>query len=379
VNPADVTVEQLTADPHPALAAARRAGPITPVPALGAWVVTTREAAVQVMRDPERFTVDDPRFTTGRILGPSMLSTDGADHARHRTPFAGWFADRDTLTTLTDWVARTARGLVADIAPTGRAELRAAIAAPLATATAVRVLGHDPPGSDQLLSWYRAIVDGVQRMTAGSDAGSGPDAYRDLATAIATAVADERADALRSAAGLLTADEVAANAAVIAFGGIETSEGTIANVLWHLLSHPDVLERVHADRSLVPGAVEESLRLEPAAATIDRYATTDVHLHGAAIEAGDYVIVSLAAANRDPSVFGEPDRYVIDRPNLRAHTTFALGPHACPGIHLARAQAIAAVHAVLDGLPGLHLTPEATGPRGLVFRKAVDVSVRWDR
>ena len=374
---AHVTVDELNADPHAVLAAARAEGPITWLPALDGWVVTGREAAVQVMRDAERFTVDDPRFTTGQIIGPSMLSTDGTEHTRHRAPFNSWFADRPTLASLTQWMTAAATELIGGLRANGEGELRTALAAPLASATVTHALSLDPPGAERLLAWYRSIVEGVQRLTAGDDAGPAPLAYRSLAAAIRATVEAGDADVLRPAAATLTADEVAANAAVILFGGIETSEGATANALWHLLTHPDVLQAVRDDHRLVPAAVEESLRLEPAAASVDRYATTDVEIHGAPIRRGDYVIVSLAGANRDPAVFDDPDRFRIDWPNVRSHTTFALGPHACLGIHLARAQTIAAVTAVLDGLPDLTLGPDASGPAGLVFRKATRVHARW--
>lgn len=376
MNTVDATLDELTADPHPLLAAARARSPIARLPVLDAWIVTSRAAAIDVMRDPDRFTVDDPRFTTGQIVGPSMLSTDGTEHRRHREPFSGWFTDRKALSSLTDWMRATAHDLVADLAPSGAGELRKGLAAPLAAATVVEMLGLNPPGHPQLLAWYQAIVDGVQRLTAGDDAGTAPIAYRRLAAAIHDAVANRRSDALSHTGGLSN-DEIASNAAVIAFGGIETSEGAIANALWHLFSHPETLERIRADRSSVSRLVEESFRLEPAAATIDRYATVDVDLHGASIRAGDYVIVSLAAANRDPAVFAAPDHFDLDRANIRTHTTFARGPHACLGIHLARAQAVAAVDAVLDGLPDAALRADAIGPRGLVFRKATDVIVEW--
>lgn len=379
MNLAGVTLEELTTDPHPALAAARETGPISWLPALGGWVVTTRQAAVDVMRDATRFTVDDPRFTTGRILGPSMLSTDGAEHVRHRSPFNGWFSDRAELQRLTAWMTERARSLVAGIEPDGRAELRDRIAAPLAAETVAHALHLDPPGAPTLLEWYRSIVDGVQRLTAGRDAGDAYDAYDDLARAVARTIEAAPPPPLAAANRALAPVEVTANAAVILFGGIETSEGATANALWHLLNHPDVLAAVRRDRSLVAGAVEESLRLEPAAATVDRYATIDVDMHGASIRAGDYVVVSIAGANRDPAVFPEPHRYLPGRPNVRSHTTFALGPHACLGIHLARAQTTAAIDAVLDGLDHIELGATATGPTGLVFRKAASLDSMWTR
>ena len=229
-----------------------------------------------------------------------------------------------------------------------------------------------------MLEWYGAIVDSVQRLTAGLDARDAAMlAYRDLAAAIeATARSDPPAPLVPAFAALSTA-EVVANAAVILFGGIETSEGATANAIWHLLTNPDALAAVRANRSLVGAAVEESLRLEPAAATIDRYATTDVELSGVPIRAGDYVVVSLAGANRDPTVFADPDRFDIARPNVRTHTTFALGPHACLGIHLARAQTIAAIEAVLDGFDRIELGIDADGPLGLVFRKPACLDATW--
>jgi cytochrome P450 len=152
----------------------------------------------------------------------------------------------------------------------------------------------------------------------------------------------------------------------------------IANVLLHLVLHPDQLARVRADPALVAGAVEESLRLEPAAATIDRYATRDVEFGGAFIRAGDLVTISIAAANRDPDVFDDPDRFDVTRSNARLHLAFAHGPHVCIGMHLARLEAHTAVARVLERLPGLKLVdPEAAAPAGLVFRKPPELRVGW--
>ena len=132
------------------------------------------------------------------------------------------------------------------------------------------------------------------------------------------------------------------------------------------------------DPSLVPNAVEESLRLEPAAASIDRYATRDVEFGGASIRAGDLVVISIAAANRDRDLFPDPDRYDVTRENARLHLAFAHGPHVCIGMHLARLEAHTAVRRVLERLPGLRLVdPDASAPRGLVFRKPPELRATW--
>jgi cytochrome P450 len=161
------------------------------------------------------------------------------------------------------------------------------------------------------------------------------------------------------------------------FGGIETGEGMTTTLFWHLLTEPDQLAALRADRSLGPQAVDESLRLEPAAARVDRYATDDVELAGATIRRGDLVIVSLSAANRDPAVYPDPDVFDLARVNARSHAAFAQGPHACVGVHLARLETLSALDAALDAWPGLRLDAEPTQPTGLIFRKPRTLPVSW--
>jgi len=161
------------------------------------------------------------------------------------------------------------------------------------------------------------------------------------------------------------------------FGGIETSEGMTTSLFWHVLTTPGALDAVVADRSLIVNAVEESLRLEPAAARVDRYATVDVDLGGASIQRGDLVIVSLTAANRDPETFADPDTFDFARPNARSHLAFAQGPHACVGLHLARLETQVALEAALDGWPSLRIEDGATAPTGVVFRKPRSLPVTW--
>src|SRR3954465_10180692 len=85
------SLEALERDPHPVLPRLRSSEPVAWVPALGGWLVTRRDLALEAMRSPERFTVDDPRFSTGRVVGRSMLTTEGDEHDRHRRPFAATF------------------------------------------------------------------------------------------------------------------------------------------------------------------------------------------------------------------------------------------------------------------------------------------------
>ncbi len=298
------------------------------------------------------------------------------------------------------------------IEPRGEAELRRAVAGPLAVAVMAEALGLGRTDPAQILAWYDGIVAAVQAEAAAAAVTAGPQdgvaaagtagpqdgvaatgtagpqdgvaatgtaAFAELAASLRQVIAAPQVSSLLAeAAGPLTEAEAISNAAVLLFGGIETTEGMIANAMLHLLSSPGELELVRADRGLIPAAIEESLRLEPAAAVVDRYATGDAQLSGTPIRAGDQVTVSIAGANRDPAVFSDPDRFDVRRPNAGRHLAFAHGPHFCLGAHLARLEARIAVETLLDRLPGLRLDPGFRSvPQGLVFRKPPDLRVRW--
>jgi cytochrome P450 len=369
------TLAELEADPHPALAALR---PVGWVEALGGWVVASRELAMRVMRDPETFTVDDPRFSTAQVVGPSMLSLDGVAHGEHRVPFEQPFGLGQTRERFTSFVTAEVDRLVTAIEPLGAADLRRTVAGPLSVAVVAYSLGLPTTSAATVLEWYDAISSSVTGVAAGravTDEGAAAFALLHKHVAGGIDSGDSLiAEAARAGLGI---DEVVANAAVLMFGGIETTEGMITNALWHLLTNPSQLELVRADPSLLPNAMEESLRLEPAAAVVDRYATRDVVLSAAEIRRGDLVIVSLAGANRDPAVFPEPDRFDVRRSNARRHLAFASGPHICLGMHLTRLEALTALTALLTRLPDLQLTAASPPPRGLVFRKPSAVDVVW--
>ena len=407
---AAVTVADLDGDPHPLLHRLRAAEPVSWLPAVGGWLVTRHDLALAVMRDSRGFTVDDPRFSTAQVVGPSMLSLDGGPHRRHRDPFSAAFrgaAARDRLESL---ATQTAYSLVNELKSAGQsryggaAELRRGLAGPLAVAVVTGLLGLQDTDPAEVLTWYDAIVTAVTTLSADPAPGpsaidvpsiaidtgqrdidqvqAGRAAFAELRERVTAAVRAPGGTSLLAAAaaeGGLSPDEVASDAAVLMFGGIETTEGMISNAVLHLLSHPAALAATVADRSLLPAAVAESLRLEPAAAVVDRYATADAELAGARIRRGDLVRVSIAAANRDPAVFDHPDEFVPGRPGPQLNLGFARGPHFCPGAQLASAETAAAVSALLDLLPGLRLDPgRPAAPRGLVFRKPPALHVRWD-
>jgi len=377
---AAVAAERLDSLLHETLAELRSREPVAWVPALDAWFVTSRALAVEVMRDAATFTVDDPRFSTAQVLGPSMLSLDGPEHGRHRDPFADAFRLPEVRRMFTDAVTNLAREIVTDLQPNGGAELRRELAGPLAARVMAIALDLVDVDATTLLAWYREIVGAVSAIAGGGTTTDRPESTVDALAAGVARTIDAGQGVLADAREALTVDEIVSNTGVLLFGGIETTEGMTANLFAHLLAEPGQWDAVAADRTLIPNAIEESLRLEPSVVRIDRFATRDTRLGEADIERGDFVIIMISAANRDPAAFANPDQFDIRRANAKQHLTFAHGPHACLGMHLARAEAAAAVEAALDLLPGLRLDLNVSPPAmaGTVFRKPDRVDVVWD-
>ncbi|MEX1004632.1 MAG: cytochrome P450 [Acidimicrobiia bacterium] len=371
---ARVTREVLAADLHGVLRELRESEPVSWIPSLHGWMVTRRDLAIEVLRDPERFTVEDPRFSTGQVLGPSMLSLDGVEHARHRTPFADSLRLPRVREHFTGVVESEARRLVESIAPMGQADLRRDLAGPLAVAVVAAAL--DMAGVDPVVMrrWYDDIVAAVSAASDGVVGVKVPPSVELLERQVRDTIA--AGGLLADARLTLSEAEAVSNTAVMLFGGVETSEGATANAFMHLLSHPEQLDRVVADPELLSRSVDESLRLEPSVVQLDRFATGDTELGGVAIGAGEFVMVSVSAANRDPATYPDPDRFDVTRENARTHLAFAQGPHHCVGLHLARAETRAALAAALSRLPGLRLTGEVE-LEGTVFRKPRAVPASW--
>src|SRR5207248_4000575 len=202
----ELTLEQLEADPHPALALIR---PLAWVPVLNGWLVTGRDLALQVMRDAETFTVDDPRFSTGRVVGPSMLTRDGAEHARHREPFAEPLKLALVRERFAPLVEAEVDALIDGFEADGRAELRRSFAGPLAARVVAQLLGLETADTGAMLGWYDAIVASVTGVAAGeppSEAGAA--AFESLRDTV---------EPVLGASSRLSSGEVVSNAAVMMF------------------------------------------------------------------------------------------------------------------------------------------------------------------
>jgi cytochrome P450 len=177
----------------------------------------------------------------------------------------------------------------------------------------------------------------------------------------------------------LTDDEICAFLRLLLPAGAETTYRSSSNLLVGLLTHPEQLDALRADRSLMAQAIEEGLRWEPPLLGIMRTATRDTEVTGVPVPAGAVVAVSIGAANHDTRYWEDAEEFDIFRAP-KQHLAFAWGPHMCLGLHLARMETRVLLTQLLDRLPNLRLDPDATAPQitGMVFRAPPAIRVVWD-
>jgi cytochrome P450 len=246
-----------------------------------------------------------------------------------------------------------------------------------------RILGLPRPDYPMFQRWSIELLSGVANWDRGQRAARALDSY------FAGFVAERRAspsDDLISDLCVaevdghrLDDDEVFTFLRLLLPAGIETTYRSLGNLLCALLTHPDQLDALGADRALIPQAIEEGLRWEPPFLFLLRNAVRDRDVCGTTIPAGAVVNVCIGAANRDPAFCDDPDRFDVRR-ERRQHVTFGWGPHMCIGMHLARMETAVAMNAVLDRLPNLRLDDDFDPPfvQGTAFRSPPALHVRFD-
>ncbi len=330
----------------------------------------------------------------GGTIGTSMLNLDPPEHQRHRFLLQPAFSARAMERWEHEIVGPVVRGYLGPLVGKGAADLYQEFAAHVPVHVMAQALGL-PPGDDALfVDWavtMTSFVEPMERRLAASramadyigplvtDRRTSPAAYDDLLAALVKAQVPPDADA---EAGMrrdpLTDEEVASFVRLLVVAGASTVYRGFGLLLFALLTHPDQMAAVRAERALVPQAVEEALRWEQPVASMGRTCTVGHELGGVHLREGASVVVELGAANHDPSVWPDPDRFDIFRAP-QPHLTFGLGRHLCLGIHLARMELRVMLDAVLDALPGLRLDPSAGPVRvtGLQFRMVTGLPVVW--
>ncbi|WP_406726403.1 cytochrome P450 [Streptomyces sp. GD-15H] len=372
------------ADPYAVYAALRAKGPVhrVRVPAGGeSWLVVTHEAVRHALTDP-RLRNDIRHSATwetdgGHAIGRNMLQSDPPQHTRLRRLVAGHFTP-GRIAGLRPRIKAVTRELLAELPEQGTADLVSGYALPLPVTVICEVLGVPMADRAAFHTWSNELVMPTSEEAAAGSASALTDYLTELITektrtpddsllaALATMTDDASAGPLpEPEAGGLTPEELLGMAFLLLVAGHETTVNLISATLHGLLAHPDQLARLRADPSLIGGAVEESLRYHsPVHAGAFRFAAEELDLAGTRVDAGDTVLVSLAAASRDPLAFPNPDRFDITR-RPRGHLGFGHGPHHCLGAPLARAEATIALRLLLDRCSSLTF---ATDPTDLTWR-----------
>jgi cytochrome P450 len=384
-------------DPYPVLAEVREKAPIHYNAEMGMWVFTRHADVHAILRNPDFWS--DPRRANPdsfyhKALGgdrdeePSMLLMDDPGHRRLRGLVSQAFKPR----AIEGWRERArtvARRHVEAIAG-DEFDLIDAVANPVPTVVIAELLGVDPDRHEDFKTWSDAVIK-----TAFTPFGSPEDVaaaeaareklwlfFREEIGKRRSEPSDDLVTAMlraEEAGDSLTDDEIILQCNLLLLAGNLTTSDLIGNAVMALVRNPDQQALLREDRSLLKNAVEEVLRYDSPVTNSGRIAHEDFEYEGFAIKQGDALGVSLAAANRDPAVHPDPDRFDVRRQDIQLQS-FGGGRHFCLGAHLARLEAAETLDALLDRFSNLEM---GAGPytyaMNASFRGLSTFSVRGTR
>lgn len=382
------------ADPYPFYARLRAQGPIHYIEATGDWWVVRYAEAVQVLSDsrfvkgPSQPPELPPEYAHLPRLQPSMLMRDPPDHTRLRALVNRAFTPR-MVDNLRPQMQLIADELIAGLAGHDRADLMAEFAFQLPAIVIAEMLGVPREDRERFKAWSQRIVhllDGTQPEEVRREAWAAQlqllDYFHRLAGHRRAAPRDDLIGALLHAqeqGDRLDAGEVLTMCSLLLIAGHETTTNLIGGGMLCLLQAPDQFAFARTHPEQMPAVVEELLRFTPPVHLDGRVAAEDLELGGQRIAAGQWVLAVIGSANRDPSVFQNPERLNVTRtPN--PHIAFGRGIHFCLGAPLARLEARIAIETLLRRLPRLALddTARPQWTRNLVVRGLISLPVRLD-
>ncbi len=381
---------EVLANPYPLYHRLRSEDPVHWDPFLHAWVVTSYAEVITVFQrfSAKRTPTPEQLRSLGmaelaplaQVMVRQMLFLDPPDHARVRGLASKAFTPA-RVAVLRSHIQDITNSLLDAVQDTGAMDVLADLAYPLPAIVTAEMLGVPTSDWRQLTAWSADFAQVLGNFQHNPDfAHKALRSLNEMVAYFQAAVREQRAhprEGLISAflnaeinGDRLSEEEVVANTIVTMVGGQETTTNLIGNGILTLLRHPDQLERLRADLSLIPSAVEELLRYESPSQHTARLAPRDVELGGKQIRQRQAVIAVMGAANRDPERFPEPDRLDLGRQDNR-HVAFAWASHFCFGAPLARIEGQVAFETVLRRMPNLSLKPgpivwrENLGLRGL--------------
>lgn len=369
-----------TADPFSPQAEMAAACPVHRVPGRPAVMVTGMEHVLAVIRNPEEFSSRSPQPRPDD-LGTSLIHLDGEEHARQRRLVSRAFTPR-AVASMRERIVDIAHELVDDFCESGSTDLVQAYSGPLPFIVMAEALGIPSADREQFVDW----ADEAIAATSNGEPASSDAAFRRYVLAtIERRRAEPRDDLISRVVHATEGDDQLTDAQLIALvrlliiAGIETTANLIASLLRLLLEDRSRWNTVLGDPTLIPAAVEEALRLDPPLNWTPRVVFERADIAGCPIEPGTMVLVGLASANRDVSVYENPDDFDIHRPEATSptHVTFGNGTHFCLGAALARLEGEVALEVLLNRLPDLDTDPswefEPRGPQMMRGCRTLDV------
>ena len=360
-----VTDPDVIADPYPLLRELRETSPVHKTGFSDFWVLTRFEDCRTALRD-QRLGSPEPGEEAPSLLAAtrqrrpdgtrSLLFLNPPDHTRIRSLVSRAFTPR-RVEHMRPAVRAMTEELLDAVAEAGECDLIDSLAFPLPANVISELVGV--PVADR--DWLRPLVSDLAATleptrqpgeTERAEAASAQvnEYLNDLIDRRRAEPADDLLSGLIAASDgedRLTQPEVAVTVSLIYAAGFETTMNLIGNMVHTLMRHPDQLDRLRADRSLVPSAVDEVLRFEPPAQIDARYARADTEIGGHLISQGHGVLMLLGAANRDPAAVEDPDRFDVGRSEVPM-LSFGSGIHYCLGAALARLEGQVVLEALLD-------------------------------
>jgi cytochrome P450 len=335
-----------------------------------------------VLTDPERFSSSIYEHIMGPVMGKTLLEQEGNEHRSSRALVSPLFRAKLLERWRTELIEVVVHELIDRFAPRGQADLVREFTFAFPVQVIARLMGLPREDYVRFQQLSIELLSVVYDWDVGMAASATLKEYfaeilgqrrKDPQDDLISTLAESEIDGQR-----LSDDEIFAFLLLILPAGVETTYRASGNLLVAMLTEPGLMEALRADRQLLRGAIEEAMRWEPPISTVVRVAHKDCELGGIAIPAGTNVSVSVAAANRDPAHYPDPDRFDPTRRNI-AHLTFGAGPHVCLGMPLARLEAAVAIGALLDRLPDLRADPAAPYPSitGVAFRSPAALPVEF--
>lgn len=380
-------------DPYPDLAARRARAAVALEEQAGfdgdsSLVATayTYDAVAQILRDNITFSSGAIRELMEVVMGPFVLvGMDEPEHRRHRALVSAAFRHKSLVRWEQDIIGPILGEIVDRFADRGAAELVREFTFRFPVQVIAELLGvpHEQHATfHEMAIWVVNVAANPEKGIAAASA---------LRSYLAGIVAAKRSDPGDDVISLLVKEELdgerLSDEEIFSFltlllpAGAETTYRATGSFLYGLLTHPEQLDALRADRSLMQPAIEEAVRWESPLLITSRVALVDSVVAGVDIPAGTMVVPHVGSANHDETRWDHAEEFDIFRPSV-PHISFGVGPHMCLGMHLARLEMSAAVNMLLDRLPGLRPDPsnwdaEDAHIHGERFRSPTSLPVTW--